>query len=312
MLRAKRRLLMRKIFMQKGPFIDPFKELKVIEYLINLINSNIASAKCLELFQFSSDLIGRETAMSLIAGKDLDIRQQQNEDENSFIERITAVLSITIRPELLKKHIIPYLKMRHHKILSCLKPNELQKRLAILKNTFRLTDKELNVIIFYFLLESSKTLGKYLWCLGDDEIIDFSIAIHFLNYGHIPLGLKRIDVSKVLTDEKLFNAELLYVPSEHNCLGLRPWCFHYLAGTGKADLSHEFFSNKNDASLKLSDFGISEEELLVLDRLLRSASGHNILFYGESGTGKTSLAKCLAKTYRKELLSVCIPKTGQT
>jgi SpoVK/Ycf46/Vps4 family AAA+-type ATPase len=79
-------------------------------------------------------------------------------------------------------------------------------------------------------------------------------------------------------------------------------------GLGKRELNHEFYSMENDVALELSDFDLLKDELMILETLMKSDSGHNILFYGVQGTGKTTLAKCLAKNYEKNLATVRMPE----
>jgi SpoVK/Ycf46/Vps4 family AAA+-type ATPase len=90
-------------------------------------------------------------------------------------------------------------------------------------------------------------------------------------------------------------------------IALCDWCIDYLSGYGVKDLSHEFFTRKNEESLKLSDFSVSENEKIVLKALMKSKERQNILFYGVPGTGKSSFARCLARTYKKDIYTVKIP-----
>jgi transitional endoplasmic reticulum ATPase len=131
---------------------------------------------------------------------------------------------------------------------------------------------------------------------------------HLRKYGHIPMGLKRSELLSVFNDDALFRNDILHL-TFGNKIDISDWCDQYLSGLGNANLGHHFFSRGEETHLELSDFEIPEEEYLVLDTLLRSETGQNILFYGETGTGKTALAKCLAKNYGRVLLVVRASKT---
>jgi SpoVK/Ycf46/Vps4 family AAA+-type ATPase len=92
---------------------------------------------------------------------------------------------------------------------------------------------------------------------------------------------------------------------------LRSWCINFLSGYGEKELSHEFFTRENEESLQISDFSVSENEKIVLKTLIKSKKRQNILFYGVPGTGKSSLARCLARTCNKDLYTVKLPEDDE-
>ncbi len=108
----------------------------------------------------------------------------------------------------------------------------------------------------------------------------------------------------------LFKAEIVE-KNRDNEIGITTWCADYISGLSEADLSLQFFTKDNDEALIVSDFDVSEDNLMVLDTLLKSNGRQNILFYGAAGTGKTSFARSLAKRYGKGLFTVKTPETDE-
>ena len=80
---------------------------------------------------------------------------------------------------------------------------------------------------------------------------------------------------------------------------------NYISGMGDDDLIENFL-RKDDLkdALSLSNFSHSPESLNIIKKLIRKGKGVNILFYGEPGVGKTSLARSLASSLGRELYFV--------
>lgn len=287
----------------KAIFGSRFEEKKAYAYLLNLINSPFLHNKPFCLFQFAGDVLGRNKTIPHLL-KLCSSVQQSNILDDGRCDPSHYVPCQTII-YLLRDTFAPLLQKRLN-WLSNLPKAEIEKRLEILQETFNLTDCELAIVTIFYLAETD----IFTTYFTKNELLDLTELPNFRSAVHRVLGLKRYDIVKTLTEGNLFKAFLIEV-NFGKALSVADWCESYLAGAGKRELSHDFFSWENDSALNISHFDLPEDELRVLDTLMQSPSGHNILFYGESGTGKTSLAKCLAKTYSKELLTVKVPVTDK-
>jgi transitional endoplasmic reticulum ATPase len=293
--------------LSKVLFNHALEEKKTLEYVRNLINSFLLNSKPFELFYFASDVLGFEKTTRLLVKLHPDVKEVENIFEEHLIRNIlphhvphkTMVL-------LLKTSILTLIEKRLQ-TLSSSKQCEIEKRFDVLKDTFKLTKEELEVLIFYYLYENGIVRDNFY---NSRNLFDLSEFSMFMNYAHIVLGMRKSDISRVFSEGKLMKAYLLE-KKHSNLVCITDWSQEYLLGLGKRSLNHKFYSTENDVSLELSDFDIPKEELMILETLIRSDTGNNILFYGVQGTGKTSLAKCLSKTYGKNLFTVKMPESNE-
>lgn len=331
--RLPRRFRRRK-FNTRAGFNSYFEERKTCEYLMNLIHSRFLSSETEGLFNFAITAIGEKTIFNIIkrkypklfATKDIKRRIKDKDlDEGDIIlspfkgmvrkldsECLNEIIQPKDMKNLLVKDIADLLSKRLAKLSSC-HEHEIETRFSTLQKTFSLTNEELEIVSFYYLKEICPLINNFFGddVTTEDGIIDFSVVSVFSNYGDALLGLERASFLDAVAKGNLFKAEVIIRENHVNSIQISSWCADYLAGLRNVDLASEFFTMNNDEALLVSDFDVSEDNLMVLDTLFKNRSRQNILFYGATGTGKSSFARSLAKHCGKELLAVKIPEADE-
>lgn len=294
----------RKTNLKEGyTFSSSFEERKTLEYLRNLISSKFLHSKPLVLFQFSVTALGQNAVVVLLEKAYPEICGNENFAEWVAYDRLDENIPANILAAFLKEQILPLISRRLEKA-TLHSDSEIENRLEMLRNTFALQKEEVEVIAFYYLEEYSVILDQYF---DHNDRFQMTLLPMFRSCGDILLGIKKAGLLKAITDGNLFKTGMMEMRGSN--IGIESWCVNYLSGLGETDICYEFFRKGNDETLSISDFEVAEDELTVLDTLLRSSGRQNILLYGAPGTGKSSFARSLAKGYGKDLLTVKTPDT---
>ena len=289
----------------KYVFSSVFEERKTLECLRNLLTSKYLDSKTTELFNFAMTTLGKREAWNII-NRDYTGMFDAEILNRWLVRDYDPDFPASITKRILKEYVFPTLEKRIARI-SNKRFVRTEQRLDVLQEVFALNPEEREIIAFFYLIKrASPIMRDFLERSANVE--DFSEISRFTAYGDVLLGISRPKFMHALSRGTLLKANLL--EKSENCdseMTIAAWCGDYISGIGKADISSALFDRNNDEQLALDDFDISPDELMVLDTIMKGRYCKNILLYGAPGTGKSSFARCLTKTYSKELLTVKVP-----
>jgi hypothetical protein len=173
-------------------FNHPLEEKKTLEYLRNLINSFFLNKRPFELFNFASDALGYDEIIHLLVKLHPDLGRVENIfRENANRNSLPHLVPHKTMVFLLKTSILTLTEERLQ-TLSTSRQCEIEKRFDVIKDTFKLTKEELEVLIFYYLFESGIT--RETFC-NNRYLLDLAEFPMFMNYAYILFGLRRSDIS---------------------------------------------------------------------------------------------------------------------
>jgi len=283
------------------PFADRFEEKKVLSYYRQLFQSKLLYQKSDELLKMASEIYG-ETF--LVDRMKKSIPGLPSGEQAKTLPGLIDETPIAHIVDFLRSQVLPIVDA-HLKRLSRMKKTDNEERLERLKSTFKLSDADIEIVTFQYLINACSLAESYL---NREGIADFTKLNVFLRHGDVILNMKKGTISAMLKRETLLNANIIEFISTFY-LGVTSWVAIYLSGLVGMDIREQFFTVKNDCGLSLHSFALPPDDMMVLDALLSRKGGVNILVYGEPGTGKTSMAQSLAKSYRKTLYTVRVPES---
>ncbi|MHB8845669.1 MAG: ATP-binding protein [Nitrospirota bacterium] len=270
---------------------------RIISYMANLIDSREASKSYDDVFEACHRIIGGRRMYEALKPQYGEKLLQLQVDYRDLPDWATNELNPDEQAACVERILRPELD-RAVKNPSGRRSREFEFRLQQVREVFLLSDEELAILELFYIIESNKAAD--ILANPPFEMNDFTVL---QSIGHKVLGLDRRRFLTALKQGCLFDANLLET-DHRGGIGISSSIRDYLIGLGDRELSSEYFDRKSDTSLKLQDFTVLPDDLKVLQSLLRSQGGCNILFYGYPGTGKTSLAGSLAKSLKLDLYNV--------
>lgn len=273
----------------------------VMGYLANLISAGYEQHFPEEIFAFCQSVLGERTVYEMLKPKfpgKLDASDR--EDLRGWATRTLKESDLT---RMAREVFLPELEKEISGITGR-RNRELSFRLNEVGEVFKLTGEELAVLEFYYLIGANDVAEMHL----ATEPIDLTNYTVFRNIGHVVLGMDRKRFLTLLGGTTLFEAGIIDL--EMSGISVEHTISEYLTGLGDRKLKNSFFTREGKTHLELRDFDLPANELRVLKALLKGGGSCNLLFYGSPGTGKTSLARCLAGTFGLDLYSVRVDEQG--
>jgi len=266
----------------------------VIYYLSNLIDSREINTSPDDVFTACLAVVGDKRAYEML--KPLYPKRLDPSDSRDMSEWGSAKLDLdeqlSVVNDIFRKELDGISRR-----LTGRKNPELTTRLLSVAEVFSLSVEELAILEMFYILEANS--AAEILKSPPFDMTDFQTL---QSTGHKVLGLDRRKFLQAIKDGCLFDAQLLDL--DGGSISVNSSIREYLVGLGDKKLSNSYFGRDLTTHLKLPDFGIPQPDLQVVKALLHARKGCNILFYGRPGTGKTSLAACLAKELGLDLYHV--------
>lgn len=198
------------------------------------------------------------------------------------------------KPSIYNWYVQEFRKIISKKSARSRKRSELESRLLMIKDAFALSDNEIEILTFFYILEiSAPAQSLFSSDLMKMDAVAKSVRLYCRFFGLTPQELR--DVFK--KDSPLIRSSLLVRKKLYSGKGieLSEHIVQFLAGIGGSDLSNEYLEkDRRPIQLALSDFTIPAENIEIMREMLQSKKGSNLLLMGVPGTGKTELARTLA------------------
>lgn len=174
----------------------------------------------------------------------------------------------------------------------------LRRKIESLNEYFHFTNEEVEILIFIYYLNTFQIVQEIF-----EELLEFYDLIKVLSL------LTRVNekaVKDILNrNSKLQFFQILYL--ENSTIQMNEEIYDYLNELSGYNFLERFFSILDPSKEEILDlklFSFQKEKIEILKELLSCDGTVNILFYGKTGAGKTSLAKSLIHSLGKKIIYV--------
>lgn len=168
------------------------------------------------------------------------------------------------------------------------KTSLLESHLIEIQQFFQLNNVDIGILRFFFIIQTFEPARRYF-------LTSLDINDGYRNIEHIRklLLISSNDIRKALGEQGQLIVSGL-ISSNRKSLELSAHALDYLSGATEGPLTGHFFRQEtSELKLSFSDFPFQPKEIEILQRILSSPIGSNIIFYGPPGAGKTEFAKTL-------------------
>lgn len=217
----------------------------------------------------------------------------QREVNFSTLMGTIRVYTDNVFPEILKfmvKIFEEYLKDECQDV-------HFSERIKYLKNAFKLSDKEIEVLVFFHLMKLDEDLQSlFINDLGMNDINKSGTL--FCKF----FDISPYELQKMFSKKSTLKKTGLVNTCRKNGYDISNLVSSYLSGVADLDIMENFVKKADlDTALGLDKHNIPKGQLADVMSLLNTDHGLNILLHGTPGTGKSEFVKSLGLRLKKDV-----------
>lgn len=180
-------------------------------------------------------------------------------------------------------------------------PNEeslIRKKIESLNLYFQFTKEEVEFLIFVYYANTYQILQEIF-----DDLLQYYNLTEIISWF---LNINESEIKRIISkDSKLQFFQIIYI--EKGNIQLNEDIYDYFIDLTDNHFIERFFIVINPTEEEILDiklFNFYKEKIEIIKQLLLSDTTVNILFYGKTGTGKTSFAKSIVHSLGKKIVYV--------
>ena len=268
---------------------------KILNYICNIM-SNIDKVTFIDRrnLEFITRYLEQELSNELF-NKIKDNYVSIGKDENISQEEISFRI-LKKSYDLIKDTLFNQLKSLN------IDKNDIKKRIETIRNTFRLSDNEVEILIYEYIYQEDNNFLNFIESNSSKQNFN-GFCITSCKSLSTMLNIKICEVKFVYSKQSnLTKCNLL-----SNNTNIAPEIIDYINGFSEEPLIDNYFYEIKGKFLNPEDFSINNEDIEIIYNLLKnnnSDKGMKILLYGDPGTGKTEFARAVSKSTVKKVFEL--------
>lgn len=188
-------------------FTDTYEERKGIEYVLNIIHSQLAGSSVEELFRVCSAMIGQDRFTKSLVQEYPEMDEEIGDNDWS---RPCHRLGRSNSLSFLRRRCLPPLEKRMNQ-LAVAEPSVFERRLELLTGMFGLSEVEQGIIALYYVAAD----GLLSLLIQGGDVIDMNSQKSLASRGHIILGRRKHEVHQALMSRRLLDSGIVSIVDRH-------------------------------------------------------------------------------------------------